>query len=1006
MRSIHRIPYFDFDKHNEVNHLINPLKKAFKIGELNLVKKTIRDMKNAHFYKGTLFTSVEFRLLDILEYITQLCSTNENDPITHWTRIFDILFRGTNVKLTNRTSKDFFPIGVQIVDYSGYLYSIRKYNGVQVASQVCGSDIYIPRTVKEFSSFLYNGHVLEKLCSLEMSGFFGSNDSKSRWGGLLKQAISNVETTFDSLLEQPQPSSTTSNKDTETETYMDPISGMVTTIERPRTAPPQPQPTKTTEKVLVESRSSTDLSSRLAAVMEKKKNAASRSVQQNDTTAVIEKTFIETAVVEKLPIEEETAVVEKPVVAVTAVVEKLPIEEETAVVEKPVVAVTAVVEKKPVVADTVVVEKKPINDTKEENAVIIENVQQAVEPVAEEIEVEETEKEPKVDEPVVKEPTEPPAQATDEEPVLPPVAIETKLAHDAKDLILEQRETQLLQAMETIAKLHDQMHQLQEESDTKEQDLKSHIHQLESQESSPANMTKTIKRLETTLEELKKQSADKDEKILGLMQEGEKLSKVELRHSNLIKKLRLEKQDSDKLTLELQKKLEKVTSDLTQATERGTKQSETEKRLQDSVKLLSDLTEQQTKHINQLESEKITRTKKQTETEVALKNALDSMEEERVKAKFDAEQVNAAALEKEIKANDRLHKELTKLKQDAESLETKLRQEMRELQIVLQTTEEQAGVREDDLRKEVNDLQTKLQRADSQMVDISTSVEEATAPLLRQIEELQTQHAIAIKNRDQTEQSMIIRMQIAETEHKKALEKEEKLQLSIDSLHQRLEQSNLDLEKAQSQVDKLKQQIEQDEVKITQLKEQNQRLISEKNQLLEQKVKEQEVLKSQYQRLMKERLNEEKKQFELKLKSERSAAVAANDDSSTRSSFDSNSTSTPVISSIITERLQANIRQLENQLNFYQTQLQSSSQTRDELSDEILCMSQELDTLRKQLKKSNQVETQYQELNARYQTLLELLGERTEEVEELKADLADVKEMYKSQILELVQLNK
>lgn len=37
-----------------------------------------------------------------------------------------------------------------------------------------------------------------------MSGFFGSNDSTSRWGGLLKQAISNVETTFDSLLEQPQ----------------------------------------------------------------------------------------------------------------------------------------------------------------------------------------------------------------------------------------------------------------------------------------------------------------------------------------------------------------------------------------------------------------------------------------------------------------------------------------------------------------------------------------------------------------------------------------------------------------------------------------------------------------------------------------------------------------------------------------------------------------------------------------------------------------------------------
>ena len=36
-----------------------------------------------------------------------------------------------------------------------------------------------------------------------MSGFFGSNEATSKWGGYFKQAISNVETTFDSLLEQP-----------------------------------------------------------------------------------------------------------------------------------------------------------------------------------------------------------------------------------------------------------------------------------------------------------------------------------------------------------------------------------------------------------------------------------------------------------------------------------------------------------------------------------------------------------------------------------------------------------------------------------------------------------------------------------------------------------------------------------------------------------------------------------------------------------------------------------
>ena len=53
-----------------------------------------------------------------------------------------------------------------------------------------------------------------------MSGFFGSSEP-TRWGGLLKQAISNVETTFDTLLEQQEnqsnnasPSSTTTTTTT------------------------------------------------------------------------------------------------------------------------------------------------------------------------------------------------------------------------------------------------------------------------------------------------------------------------------------------------------------------------------------------------------------------------------------------------------------------------------------------------------------------------------------------------------------------------------------------------------------------------------------------------------------------------------------------------------------------------------------------------------------------------------------------------------------------------
>lgn len=268
---------------------------------------------------------------------------------------------------------------------------------------------------------------------------------------------------------------------------------------------------------------------------------------------------------------------------------------------------------------------------------------------------------------------------------------------------------------------------------------------------------------------------------------------------------------------------------------------------------------------------------------------------------------------------------------------------------------------------------------------------------------------------------MILRMQTAESERKRALEKDAKLQEDLKALNERLEQAESELEELRSQVTTLEAQVEADNVVKKELEERIQVLIKEKQELDEKEVRDQEGLKSQYQRLMKERLNEERKQFEIKLKAASSASSTPTLDQesedilvhkakhvrtpsiSSRSSFDSSSTTPAVVSSILVERLQANIRQLENQLSFYQTQLQSSSQSRDELSEEVLDMTQEIEQLRKEVKKTNQLEEQYQQLNDRYQTLLELLGEKAEQVEELKADLQDVKEMYKSQIIDLVQ---
>ena len=49
------------------------------------------------------------------------------------------------------------------------------------------------------------------------------------------------------------------------------------------------------------------------------------------------------------------------------------------------------------------------------------------------------------------------------------------------------------------------------------------------------------------------------------------------------------------------------------------------------------------------------------------------------------------------------------------------------------------------------------------------------------------------------------------------------------------------------------------------------------------------------------------------------------------------------------------------------------------------------------------VEGQFEEMKQKYQTMLTMYGEKTEEAEELRLDLLDVKEMYKTQIDELLR---
>ena len=96
----------------------------------------------------------------------------------------------------------------------------------------------------------------------------------------------------------------------------------------------------------------------------------------------------------------------------------------------------------------------------------------------------------------------------------------------------------------------------------------------------------------------------------------------------------------------------------------------------------------------------------------------------------------------------------------------------------------------------------------------------------------------------------------------------------------------------------------------------------------------------------------------------------------------------------------------ENSIKLQSKHLKYTDQIKD-LTDRLTQLQNTHEKFTQQVKENdkkelNQMKEELEKLNHRHQTALELLGEKEEQVEELKADLFDVKQLYKTQINELV----
>jgi chromosome segregation ATPase len=97
----------------------------------------------------------------------------------------------------------------------------------------------------------------------------------------------------------------------------------------------------------------------------------------------------------------------------------------------------------------------------------------------------------------------------------------------------------------------------------------------------------------------------------------------------------------------------------------------------------------------------------------------------------------------------------------------------------------------------------------------------------------------------------------------------------------------------------------------------------------------------------------------------------------------------------LVERMSAAVRRLESEKATSKEELARLVAQRDEAREEVVALMREVEEKRKLDERVDGLEKDLKEMEQRYETTLEMLGEKTERVDELESDVADLKKIYK-----------
>ena len=105
----------------------------------------------------------------------------------------------------------------------------------------------------------------------------------------------------------------------------------------------------------------------------------------------------------------------------------------------------------------------------------------------------------------------------------------------------------------------------------------------------------------------------------------------------------------------------------------------------------------------------------------------------------------------------------------------------------------------------------------------------------------------------------------------------------------------------------------------------------------------------------------------------------------------------------LVERMSAAVRRLESEKAAYKDELARLAQQRDEAREQVMELMRDNEGKKAVDERLRLLEKESGDLKKRYETTLEMLGEKSEKVEELKADIVDLKTLLREMVEERVK---